>query len=54
MAALGMMNHLALTLRDLRTSETVFYQPVLEFLGYSKLEDGQEMTLWWSERPAPA
>jgi glyoxylase I family protein len=50
MAALGMMNHLALTLSDLRTSEKVFYRPVLEFLGYGKLEDGQEMTLWWSER----
>ena len=50
MAALGMMNHLALTLSDLRTSENVFYRPVLEFLGYGKLEDGQEMTLWWSER----
>jgi hypothetical protein len=29
MAALGGMNHLALTLSDLRTSETVFYQPAL-------------------------
>jgi catechol 2,3-dioxygenase-like lactoylglutathione lyase family enzyme len=54
MAALGMMNHLALTLSDLKTSEKVFYQPVLEFLGYRKLEDGEEMTLWWSERVGAA
>jgi hypothetical protein len=36
--ALGTMNHLALTLRNLRVSEAAFYAPVLEFLGYAKVE----------------
>ena len=31
--ALGTMNHLALTLRNLSVSEAAFYAPVLEFLG---------------------
>jgi catechol 2,3-dioxygenase-like lactoylglutathione lyase family enzyme len=47
--ALGTMNHLALTLRNLRVSEAAFYAPVLEFLGYAKVEDSPEMTLWFSD-----
>jgi len=46
--ALGTMNHLALTLRDLKASEVAFYAPVLEFLGYAKVEDSPETTLWFS------
>lgn len=45
---LGAMNHLALTLRDLKAAEAAFYAPVLEFLGYAKVEDGPEMTVWYS------
>ena len=60
----GTMNHLALTVRDLATSEAAFYAPVLGFLGYDKVEDIPEtMTLWfngeakfainlWQARPA--
>ncbi len=43
---LGAMSHLALTLSDLKASEEQFYTPVLEFLGYSKVEDEEGMTLW--------
>lgn len=46
---LGAINHLGLTVSDLRGSENVLYQPVLEFLGFSKVEDGEAMTLWYSE-----
>jgi len=46
--ALGTMNHLALTLRNLKISEAAFYAPVLEFLGYAKVEDSPETTLWFS------
>lgn len=46
---LGAMNHLALTLSDLKRSEEGFYRPVLEFLGYTKVEDAVGMTLWFSE-----
>ncbi len=46
--ALGTMNHLALTLGDLPAAEAAFYAPVLEFLGYRKVEDSDGMTLWYS------
>lgn len=47
--AKGTMNHLALTVRDLATSETAFYAPVLGFLGYDKVEDiPGMMTLWFN------
>ena len=46
---LGAMNHLALTLRDLKASEAAFYKPVLEFLGYAKVEEEAGMTIWFSE-----
>jgi catechol 2,3-dioxygenase-like lactoylglutathione lyase family enzyme len=43
----GAINHLAVTVRDLVESEGSFYTPVLEFLGYQKVEDiPQKMTLW--------
>ena len=45
---LGAVGHLALTLRDLKTSEAAFYKPVLEFLGYAKVEEEDGMTLWFS------
>ena len=46
--ARGGINHLALTLSDLKRSETAFYAPVLGFLGYEKVEDAGAMTLWFS------
>ena len=52
--ALGAMNHLALTLSDLKAAEESFYRPVLEFLGYGKIEDEAGMTLWFSETAAAA
>ena len=43
----GAINHLAVTVRDLAASEERFYAPVLEFLGFRKIEDiPQTMTLW--------
>jgi glyoxylase I family protein len=43
----GALNHLAVTVRDLADSEERFYAPVLDFLGYVKVEDiPQTMTLW--------
>ena len=45
----GTMTHLALTVRDLATSEASFYAPVLGFLGYEKVEDiPGAMTLWFN------
>ncbi len=51
---LGAMNHLALTLSDLKGSEERFYRPVLEFLGYTQMEDEAGMTLWFSESAVAA
>lgn len=51
---LGAMSHLALTLSDLNHSENAFYRPVLEFLGYTKVEDEAGMTLWFSETAGAA
>lgn len=45
---LGTMNHLGITLTDLKGAEATFYAPVLGFLGYEKVEDAGEMTLWFS------
>jgi glyoxylase I family protein len=43
----GAINHLAVTVRDLVASEASFYAPVLEFLGFEKVEDiAGTMTLW--------
>jgi glyoxylase I family protein len=43
----GTINHLALTVRNLVDSERRFYEPVLGFLGYEKIEDiPEKMTLW--------
>ena len=52
--ALGAMNHLALTLSDLAAAEERFYRPLLEFLGYGKIEEAEGMTLWFSEAAAAA
>ncbi len=46
---LGAMSHLALTLRDLKDSEARFYKPLLEFLGYHKVEEDEAMTVWFSD-----
>ena len=50
----GAMNHLALTLSDLKAAETAFYAPLLGFLGYAKIEDEPEMTLWFSQAAGAA
>ena len=50
----GAMNHLALTLSDLKSAEQAFYAPLLEFLGYAKVEDAPEMTLWFSQSAGAA
>ena len=42
------MNHLGITVRDLKRSETDFYAPVLGFLGYEKVEDHGAFTVWYS------
>lgn len=47
--ARGGMSHLAVTLRDLRRSEDLFYAPVLSYLGYAKVEDTGAMTLWYAD-----
>jgi catechol 2,3-dioxygenase-like lactoylglutathione lyase family enzyme len=45
----GAINHLALTVSDLAASERAFHAPVLEWLGYEKVEDVPEgMTLWFN------
>ena len=45
---LGTMNHLGITLSDLKRAEAGFYAPILGFLGYEKVEDIGEMTLWFA------
>lgn len=45
---LGSPHHVGLTLRDVQASEAAFYTPVLGFLGYEKVEETPEYTLWWS------
>lgn len=37
--ARGALNHLAVTVRSLADSDARFYDPVLGFLGYEKIED---------------
>ena len=44
----GAMNHLGITVRDLKRSEAAFYAPVLGFLGYEKVEDHGTFTVWYS------
>jgi len=46
---LGSTHHIGLTLRDVKAAEAAFYAPVLGFLGYEKVEDTPEFTLWWSQ-----
>ena len=43
----GRLNHLALTVSDINASEAAFYGPVLDHLGFAKVEDVPgTMTLW--------
>lgn len=44
---LGTMNHLSLTVSD-RTQSEPFYDSVLNFMGYQKVEQNDEFTMWWS------
>jgi hypothetical protein len=54
--ARGGMNYLAVTVRDLRRSEDLFYAPVLSNnLAYDKMEDTGAMTVWYApEARAPS
>src|SRR5829696_5938639 len=53
--ARGGMNQLAVTVRDLRRSEDLFYAPVASDLGYDKVEDMGAMTVWYApEARAPS
>lgn len=45
---LGSMNHLSLTVSHLEQSER-FYDTVLGFMGYQKVEKTEELVLWWSK-----
>jgi catechol 2,3-dioxygenase-like lactoylglutathione lyase family enzyme len=47
-APLGSLNHLAITVSDLAAATESFYAPLLDFLGYSRIEDSPAMSLWWS------
>ena len=45
----GAINHIALTVSDLASAEARFYTPILNFLGYQKVEDiPGKMTLWFN------
>ncbi len=51
----GSLNHIALTVSDLAACEAGFYAPVLEFLGYQKVEDQPgKMTLWFNAKAGVA
>jgi predicted lactoylglutathione lyase len=45
---LGTINHLALTVSNLKKSEP-FYNAILEFMGYQQVEKSDEFVMWWSE-----
>ncbi len=45
-AALGTMNHVAITVSDLADSTTRFYGPLLRFLGYEPIVEEAEMSVW--------
>ncbi|GAA6615234.1 VOC family protein [Scytonema sp. NUACC26] len=46
--ALGTINHLSLTVSD-RTISEPFYDQILQFMGYQKVEKNEEFTMWWLE-----
>lgn len=45
--SLGGMNHLSLTVSD-RMAATRFYDAVLSFMGYQKVEESEMFTMWWA------
>lgn len=49
----GGMNHLALTVSNLRMSEERFYAPVLGFLGYQRIEAQDGMSVWLNAHATP-
>ena len=46
--ALGTMNHVGLTVRDLAASTERFYAPLLRFLGYRPIVEEPAMSVWLS------
>lgn len=44
---LGTFNHIALTVTNLARSE-VFYDKLLEFMGYEQAEKSQDLTILWA------
>lgn len=44
---LGTLHHLSLRVSD-RTRSEAFYDQVLGFLGYRRIQHNAEFTLWWS------
>jgi hypothetical protein len=49
----GGMNHLALTVSNLRMSEERFHAPVLGFLGYEQIETQDGMSVWLNAHATP-
>jgi glyoxylase I family protein len=45
---LGTINHLSLTVRD-HTKSEVFYDRILQFMGYQFLERNEEFSMWWQQ-----
>ncbi|KAF3890552.1 MULTISPECIES: VOC family protein [Nostocales] len=45
---LGTINHLSLTVSD-RTKSEPFYDQILQFMGYQKVEKNEYFTMWWLE-----
>ncbi|MEW5857841.1 MAG: VOC family protein [Cyanobacteriota bacterium] len=45
---LGTVNHLALTVSDRAKSE-LFYDAILQFIGYQQVEKNDEFIMWWSK-----
>jgi glyoxylase I family protein len=43
---LGALHHLALTVSD-RTKSELFYDAVLNFMGYEQIEKTEAFTMWW-------
>lgn len=45
---LGTINHLSLTVSD-RTKSEPFYDQILHFMGYQKVESNEDFIMWWLE-----
>jgi predicted lactoylglutathione lyase len=45
---LGTLNHLALTVTN-RSKSELFYNAILQFMGYQQVEKTDEFIMWWSQ-----